>query len=238
MNIKNCLFCLTAIFLLTSCNKSSTESSATDLELKDEIDQVSYALGMNISQGLMKQEVEINRDVFYQALNTGFDKGEFKYTEEDAFKVLNEFSNKIKIKLEAKRQKDLQAVKEESAAFHEKNKSEDGIVSLPSGLQYKVINAADGAKPKSDSAIVVVNYEGRLIDGSVFDSSYTRGEPAEFALNQVIKGWTEGIQLMNVGSTWEFYIPAELAYGSNPPPGSIIKPNSSLIFKVDLLEVK
>ena len=119
--------------------------------------------------------------------------------------------------------------------FLAKNKTQPGVVTLADGLQYKVLTAGDGAKPGLNDQ-VTVNYEGRLVDGTVFDSSYKRGQPATFGVNAVIPGWTEALQLMPVGSTWELYIPASLAYGTRGVPG-VIGPNEVLIFKVELLSI-
>jgi len=121
-------------------------------------------------------------------------------------------------------------------AFLSANKSKPGVVTLPDGLQYKIIKEGTGAKPKIND-VVTVHYAGTLIDGSEFDSSYKRGEPASFPVNAVIPGWTEALQLMKVGSTWELYIPADLAYGANGAP-PVIGPNQTLIFKVELLATK
>lgn len=120
--------------------------------------------------------------------------------------------------------------------FLEDNAKKEGVVTTKSGLQYKVLAEGTGARPKSGNSEVEVHYEGRLINGTVFDSSYKRGEPITFFLNQVIAGWTEGVQLMPTGSTYELYIPSELGYGTRGAPG-VIPPNATLIFKVELLKV-
>jgi FKBP-type peptidyl-prolyl cis-trans isomerase len=127
--------------------------------------------------------------------------------------------------------------KAEGDAFLEKNKTAEGVSTTKSGLQYKCVKQGNGEKPTS-SDTVKVNYEGTLIDGTVFDSSYKRGSPAEFGVTQVIPGWIEGLQLMDVGSTYYLYIPGDLAYGENPPPQSPIGVNSVLVFKIELLEIK
>ena len=124
---------------------------------------------------------------------------------------------------------------EEGSKFLSENAQQEGVVSLPSGLQYKVIETGEGDQP-GPSDVVKVHYEGRLIDGTVFDSSIQRGVPAEFPVNRVIAGWTEALQLMTVGSQWELYIPADLAYGAQGA-GGVIGPNATLIFKVELLDI-
>jgi FKBP-type peptidyl-prolyl cis-trans isomerase FkpA len=124
----------------------------------------------------------------------------------------------------------------EGKAFLEKNKTAAGVVTTASGLQYKVLRAGSGPKPSAD-AVVKVNYKGSLLDGKVFDSSYDRNEPVEFPLNQVVPGWSEGVGLMNVGSKYQFWIPSDLAYGeAGSPP--VIGPNATLVFEVELLEIK
>lgn len=126
--------------------------------------------------------------------------------------------------------------KSEGAAFLAKNKTAEGVITTASGLQYTVVRQGDGPRPTANQK-VRVHYEGRLLDGTVFDSSYKRNDPAEFGLNQVIKGWTEGVALMPVGSKYRFYIPGELAYGANPRPGGVIGPNAVLVFDVELLAI-
>jgi FKBP-type peptidyl-prolyl cis-trans isomerase len=148
---------------------------------------------------------------------------------------LLDIKTKDEIKKETIRQ--LAMNKKESDAFLAKNAEVEGVVVLPSGLQYKVLEKGDGTESPSASSRVKVHYKGTLIDGRTFDSSYDRGKPAEFAVNGVIKGWTEALQLMKPGDKWQLFIPSDLAYGNNPRPGGIIEPNMALIFDVELLEI-
>jgi len=148
---------------------------------------------------------------------------------------LLDIKTKDEIKKETIRQ--LAMNKKESDAFLAKNAEAEGVVVLPSGLQYKVLEKGDGNESPSASSRVKVHYKGTLIDGRTFDSSYDRGKPAEFAVNGVIKGWTEALQLMKPGDKWQLFIPSDLAYGNNPRPGGIIEPNMALIFEVELLEI-
>lgn len=148
---------------------------------------------------------------------------------------LLDIKTKDEIKKETIRQ--LAMNKKESDAFLAKNAEVEGVVVLPSGLQYKVLEKGDGTESPSASSRVKVHYKGTLIDGRAFDSSYDRGKPAEFAVNGVIKGWTEALQLMKPGDKWQLFIPSDLAYGNNPRPGGIIEPNMALIFEVELLEI-
>jgi FKBP-type peptidyl-prolyl cis-trans isomerase FklB len=138
--------------------------------------------------------------------------------------------------MDEKYKKSIQAYEKEGVDFLKKNENKKGVKQTFSGLQYKVLKKGNGKKPSASSR-VKVHYKGTLISGETFDSSYERGVPAEFGLSQVIPGWTEGLQLMSVGSKFEFFIPQELAYGANPQPGGIIKPYSLLIFEVELLEI-
>jgi FKBP-type peptidyl-prolyl cis-trans isomerase len=125
---------------------------------------------------------------------------------------------------------------EEGIAFLEKNKERKGVITTESGLQYEILVEGDGPKP-TDTSSVTVHYHGTLIDGTVFDSSVERGQPASFGVNQVIAGWTEVLQLMPVGSKWKVFIPSEIAYGANPRPGGAIKPNMALIFEIELISI-
>lgn len=199
-----------------------------NVKLKTHIDSLSYAFGISIADNLKTQKTEnINPQAIGRAFQD-FYKNESKINKDDANKMIqNHFEN-----MEAKKH---QATVDEGKKFLAENSKKEGVVRLPSGLQYKVIKEGTGNIP-IDSDKVRVNYEGTLIDGTKFDSSYDRGQPAEFGVTQVIKGWTEALQLMKEGSTWMLYIPSNLAYGSRSA-GKYIKPFSTLIFKVELLSI-
>lgn len=211
---------------------SSCENCGNKPSLKSDVDSVSYAIGVNTGLSY-KQNLEsfpggpanVNDMIagFANALN-----GEEKMTQEDAIQAIQNYFMNAEAK-EAEK-----AVKE-GEDFLAKNRAEAGVVVLPSGLQYKILVEGNGAKPTGD-ATVKVDYTGTLIDGQVFDSSVERGTPAEFQVDQVIPGWTEALQMMPVGSKWMLYIPADLAYGDRQA-GQLIKPNSTLIFEVELLEI-
>lgn len=193
------------------------------------MDKLSYALGMKSAVEHLQQGIRgFNIDDFSQAFKDFEKDGEFALGVEEANKLLTDYFTGIQE--EARRGLELAGRK-----FLEENAKLDGVISLPSGLQYKILTKGEGETPTAHST-VKVHYEGRLIDGQIFDSSYQRGEPISFNLQSVIKGWTEGLQLMNVGSTYELYIPYELAYGEHGT--GPIPPCSTLIFKVELLEVK
>jgi FKBP-type peptidyl-prolyl cis-trans isomerase len=186
--------------------------------------KASYAFGQNIGDGMRKQSIEIDPEAFARGLKEGL-AGKGQLSEEQMRSVLDAFQEEIngrKFKAETD--------------FLVANKSKPGVKTTASGLQYKVLKDGDGPSPKADDT-VSVNYRGTLINGIEFDSSYKRGEPAEFPVNRVIPGWTEALQMMKVGSKWELYIPGKLAYRDQPPPGSKIGPNATLVFEVELLKI-
>jgi FKBP-type peptidyl-prolyl cis-trans isomerase FklB len=200
----------------------------------------SYALGMNIGTGLganlKKQSVEIDPAIVAQGLKDALAGGKMRLTEDQAKAVLTEVQNEVRKQQVEKTQEAAAANTKEGEAFLAANKSKDGVVTLPSGLQYKILTAGTGPKPAATDT-VVCNYRGTLINGTEFDSSYKRGQPATFGVGQVIKGWTEALQLMPVGSKWQLFIPSSLAYGEKGA-GAEIGPGATLIFEVELLSIQ
>jgi FKBP-type peptidyl-prolyl cis-trans isomerase FklB len=200
----------------------------------------SYALGMNIGSGLganlKKQSVEVDSNLVSQGLKDAMTGGKTRLTQEEAQAVLNEVQTEVKKQQQEKTQQAAAANKTEGEAFLAANKSKDGVVTLPSGLQYKILTAGTGPKPTASDS-VKCNYRGTLINGTEFDSSYKRGQPATFAVGQVIKAWTEALQLMPVGSKWQLFVPSSLAYGERGA-GAEIGPNATLIFEVELLSIE
>jgi FKBP-type peptidyl-prolyl cis-trans isomerase len=162
--------------------------------------------------------------------------GKTRLTPEEAKAVLDEVQAEVRKEQQEKMQQAAAANKAEGEKFLAANKAKEGVVTLPSGLQYKILKAGGGPKPTASDQ-VVCNYRGTLINGTEFDSSYKRGLPATFGVGQVIKGWTEALQLMPVGSKWQLFIPSSLAYGERPDPRSGIEPNATLIFEVELLSI-
>jgi FKBP-type peptidyl-prolyl cis-trans isomerase FklB len=200
-------------------------------ELKSTNDTISYCIGISIANSLQNMNIgTINPDLIAQALSDVFVKKDTRFTNETAEKILNNFVMGIKMR-EANENLKI------SVEWLTSNSKKEGVITLPSGLQYKVITSGTGDSPKETDK-VTVHYRGTLIDGTQFDSSYDRGEPASFPLNKVIKGWTEGLQLMKPGGKFTFYIPPQLGYGENAPPGSKIKANSALIFDVELITIE
>ncbi len=188
----------------------------------------SYSVGMSIGQSLQQQNLdEIDLEAFVNGIKDVFNQADLKFTPEVA-------NSKIQMYLNDLNEKKFASIKEDGYKFLEENGKKDNIIALPSGLQYEIIEAGSGEKPGPTDQ-VTVHYHGTLINGTVFDSSVNRGEPATFGVNQVIRGWTEALQLMPVGSKWRLFIPENLAYGANPHPGGAIKPYMPLIFEVELI---
>ncbi len=208
---------------------------AADASLKTEKDKVSYMVGADVGRGLTQIKDELDLKIVVQALQDEFNGGKTLMTAEEGQQIRQEFMQKLQAKRVAEEKIAADKNKTEGAAFLAKNKSKPGVKTTASGLQYEVIKEGTGKKPK-ETDTVKVDYTGTKIDGTKFDSSIDRGTPATFPLNGVIKGWTEGLQLMTEGSEYKLYIPAELAYGENAPP--TIGPNATLIFDVKLISIE
>jgi FKBP-type peptidyl-prolyl cis-trans isomerase FklB len=206
------------------------------LTLKTQKDKISYAIGMNIGQSMKKDSLDLDPAIVSRGLNDALTGAKPLMTEDEAKTVMTEFRSEMMKKQQATAQQAGDTNKQAGQQFLAANKTKDGVVTLPSGLQYKILKAGTGPKPTA-SDTVVTNYRGTLIDGTEFDSSYKRGEPATFPVGQVIKGWTEALQLMPVGSKWQLFIPSDLAYGERSPGGEI-GPNSTLIFDIELLSIQ
>ncbi|HLJ88405.1 MAG TPA: FKBP-type peptidyl-prolyl cis-trans isomerase [Candidatus Angelobacter sp.] len=215
-------------------NTADSASQATDL--KDDKQKVSYALGMNLGNNLRKQSVDVDPNVLVLGLKDALAGNKTAMTEQDAQATLMQWQKALMAKQEEKMKQAATKNKQEGEAFLAANKTKEGVIALPSGLQYKILQPGTGAKPTAADT-VVCNYRGTLIDGTEFDSSYKRGEPASFPVGGVIKGWTEALQLMPTGSKWQLFIPSELAYGERGA-GSDIGPNATLIFEVEMISIK
>lgn len=190
----------------------------------------SYGIGMSIGQSLQQQSLDqLDLNIFIEGIKDVFSKSDLKFTPEEA-------NAKIQMYLNDVNETKYGSAKEDGYNFLAENAKKDGITELPSGLQYEMITEGNGDKPAADSQ-VTVHYHGTLTDGTVFDSSIERGTPASFGVNQVIRGWTEALQLMPTGSKWRLYIPENLAYGASPHPGGPIKPFMALIFDVELISI-
>ena len=213
--------------MLNCSSKQSSKSVSTLSTLKD---STSYSLGADLGENLKKQNVEIDYDIFMAGLMDGMETGMVKLDQKQRRSVMTALQKSLREKANLEGESNLKLADE----FLIKNKMNKGIKETPTGLQYRVINEGNGNSPNKTDR-VKVHYVGKLMDGTEFDSSIERGEPTEFGLNQVIKGWTEGLQLMKVGSKYEFFIHPKIAYGSRPRP--TIPANSLLIFEVELLDI-
>jgi FKBP-type peptidyl-prolyl cis-trans isomerase len=230
----------TVILTLISCNNSGIAQKS----LNTEIDTVSYSLGLDFGIKVKANFSEIDRDLYMQGFISGLDSTDILVEQKDVNEILRNFFQKQQQEAQKKQQEEalkkaeeeFGAVKEEGIKFLAENKSKEGVISTESGLQYIILEEGTGERPVATSK-VKVHYHGTLIDGTVFDSSIDKGTPIEFMANRVIKGWTEGLQLMAVGSKYKFFIPQELAYGASPRQGGKIRPFDALIFEVELLEI-
>jgi len=192
---------------------------------------------MNIGKNLKRDSVDVDPAVLYRGLKDAFAGNKLLLTDEEAKTALTVLQTEVRAKEEAKTKAAAVENKKTGEAFLAANKSKEGVVTLPSGLQYKIIKEGTGPKPTAEDT-VLCHYRGTLVDSTEFDSSYKRGEPLKIPVGGVIKGWTEAIQLMPVGSKWQLFIPSELAYGERGAPGSPIGPNSTLIFDVELVSIE
>ena len=206
------------------------------LTLKTQKDKLSYALGMNLGSNLHKEKVEVDPAIVLRGLKDALAAGKMLLTEDEARATLTQLQTEVRSKQQEKMKVAGEMNKKEGVEFLAANKTKEGVVILPSGLQYKILTEGTGPKPTA-SDTVVCNYRGTLISGAEFDSSYKRGQPASFPVNGVIKGWTEALQLMPVGSKWQLFVPAELGYGDRGA-GADIGPGATLIFEVELLSIQ
>jgi FKBP-type peptidyl-prolyl cis-trans isomerase FklB len=215
---------------------TTTPRTTTPLVLKTQKDKVSYAIGLNIGKSLRKDSVEVDPAIFARGVKDALTGAKALLTDDELKAVLTTLQGDLQKRQEETMRQAGEINKKAGDAFLAENKAKPGVVTLPDGLQYKVLTEGTGPKPAATDS-VVCNYRGTLIDGTEFDSSYKRGQPATFPVNGVIKGWTEAVQLMPVGSKWQLFLPAELAYG-NRGAGPQIGPNSTLIFEVELLSIQ
>ncbi len=200
-----------------------------------EKDKVSYSIGVQFGASLKAQSIDVDPDMLAKGLKDATVGTKFLMTDDEIKQVLTAFQEEMKLKAEVARTALGEANKKEAAAFFADNAKKEGVTALPDGLQYKVLKAGTGAKP-ADSDTVVLQYRGTLLNGKEFDSSFTTGEPATFQVGALIPGFREALKLMPVGSTWQFFIPSELAYGELGA-GEVIGPNAALIFQIELISI-
>jgi len=209
--------------------------AADKVELKTQKDKASYAIGLDMGGSLKKNEIDVNTDALIQGIKDGLTDAKPRLSDQEMKETIAALQKDLMAKQQERQKAAAEKNKKEGEAFLEANKKKPGVKVLPSGLQYKVVKEGTGKTPKATDT-VTVNYKGTLIDGTEFDSSYKRGEPATFPVNGVIKGWTEALQLMKVGSKWQLFIPPDLAYGPRGA-GQVIGPNSTLVFEVELVSI-
>jgi FKBP-type peptidyl-prolyl cis-trans isomerase len=220
----------------TTTKKTTTGAkTSTGVLLKTQKDKESYAMGMNLGMGLHRQGMALDPALVAKGMRDAMAGSKTLLTDDEARAALQQLRTDVGQKLEAKAKEEGAANRKTGDAFLAANKGKPGVVTLPDGLQYKIITAGTGPKPTATDS-VTCNYRGTTIDGKEFDSSYKRGQPATFPLSGVIKGWTEALQLMPVGSKWQLFIPPDMAYGDHPPSPDIA-PGSTLIFEVELLSI-
>ena len=215
----------------TAAKKPAAAVPTTDKE------KASYAIGMNIGKGLKKDAVDVDVDMLARGMKDAIDGNKQLITDEEAKTAVEALQAQVRSHLQEVHDAAMVKNAKDGEAFLAANKAKPGVVTLPSGLQYKIVQPGTGPKP-TPADVVVCNYSGKLIDGTEFDSSYKRGQPATFPVGQVIKGWTEALQLMPVGSKWQLFIPPTLAYGDKGTNGGPIGPNETLIFDVELLSIQ
>jgi FKBP-type peptidyl-prolyl cis-trans isomerase len=215
---------------------STTAKTTAPITLKTQTEKFSYALGMKMGANMHKQSVPVDPNSFARGMKDAIAGGKTLLTDEQAQAAITEVQNGMRQKQQEKMQQEAGVNKKAGQDFLAANKGKEGVVALPSGLQYKILKAGTGPKPASSDS-VVCNYRGTLIDGKEFDSSYKSGKPVTFPVSGVIKGWTEALQLMPVGSKWQLFIPSDLAYGDRGA-GADIGPGASLIFEVELLSIE
>ena len=224
------------VLLMIAISCTSSEKLLETPQLTDYMDTVSYSVGVDIGKSFRLQEMEINPNVMARGLSDAFSNKETAITDEEIQSTLINFRQEFQQKQRELAQRKAQEAAVAEEAYLAESASKEGVVSLPSGLQYKVITPGDGPSPLTTDK-VKVHYKGSLADGTIFDSSYDRGQPTSFTVSGVIKGWTEALLLMQVGSKWELTIPSKLGYGARGSGGKI-PPNSTLLFEVELLGIE
>ena len=204
--------------------------------LKTQKEKVSYSVGVDVAKSFAKMGMDLDLEVFIKGFKDGFSGKKPLMTDDEMHATMTAFQNDLNNKQSQGKQTAAEENKKAGEAFLAENKKKEGVVALPSGLQYKILKAGNGKKPTAADT-VECHYRGTLIDGTEFDSSYRRGQPASFPVNGVIPGWTEALKLMPVGSKWQLFVPSQLAYGEHGA-GADIGPNATLIFEVELLGIK
>jgi len=221
-----------ALFVLAAGSAGAQEKPA----LKDQKEKISYIIGMDIGGNFKKQSIDIDPDMMARGIKDGLSGAKPLLSEQEAREVMTAFEKEMQARHEVAQKAAGEKNKKEGEVFLAENKKKEGVKTLPSGLQYKMIKPGTGKKPAATDT-VTTHYKGTLIDGTEFDSSYKRGKPATFPVNGVIPGWTEALQLMEEGAQWQLFIPSNLAYGERGA-GRVIGPHATLIFEVELISIQ
>ena len=216
-------------------HKTTAAAKPQPLVLATEQDKQSYAIGLNVGKSLHRDSIDVEPKFVLQGLEDALAGGNVLLTDDEVRTVMTDLQSQVRQRMEEKREALAETNKKDGDAFLAANAAKDGVVKLPSGLEYKVLVAGTGPKPSSTDS-VICNYRGTLLDNTEFDSSYKRGQPATFPVSGVIKGWTEALQLMPVGSKWQLFIPPDLAYGDRGK--GPIGPNATLIFELELVSIQ
>jgi len=227
---------MAALAALLLAATAGAEGTPQGKELEEKKERVSYSIGMDIGRNLKQQPFEVDPDLLAQGVRDAFAGGKTLLTPEEARQTLADLQKELMEKQQEQVRQIMEKNRKEGEEFLAANKKKKGVVTLPSGLQYKVLKAGSGSSPKLTDT-VETNYRGTLIDGTEFDSSYKRGETATFPVSGIIEGWKEALQKMKVGDKWQLFVPAELAYGERGA-GREIGPNQALIFEIELLGIK
>jgi FKBP-type peptidyl-prolyl cis-trans isomerase len=216
---------------------STTAKKPAVLALQTQKDKASYAIGLNIGRSMHKDSVDVDPSILLRGMQDGLAGAKPLLTDDEVRATMVSLQTDVRKRQEEKMQALSEANKTQGEAFLAENKTKEGVVTLPSGLQYKILTEGTGPKPVATDTIVC-NYKGTLLDNTEFDSSYKRGQPLTIQVNGVIKGWTEALQLMPVGSKWQLFIPPDLGYGTRGGPGGGIGPNATLVFEVELMSIQ
>ncbi len=224
-----------AIALLSACNTPQQRASAS---LDSKLDSVSYSIGYLQGSGMAQEGLtDLDYNNYLAGLQKALEGDDADIDNMAMQSVIQDYLSELQLAESVRRSQEAEVNREEARQFLEENAQKDGVTVTESGLQYRVIEEGTGDRPDATDE-VEVHYKGTLVTGEEFDSSHSRNQTATFPLNRVISGWTEGVQLMREGATYEFFIPSELGYGDNPPPGSIIPPGAVLIFEIELIDIK
>jgi FKBP-type peptidyl-prolyl cis-trans isomerase FklB len=234
--LKKVLLILVAVLIISALCFGEVQKTVKKIKFKDQREKLSYSIGLDIGRNLKKQEIDVDTKLLLKGLTDGLSGTTPSLTEEEIKEVFTTFQKDMETKQNEKKLKLAEKNKTEGEAFLAANKTKEGVITLPSGLQYKELTPGTGPSPTAADT-VTVNYRGTLVDGTEFDSSYKRGEPLKIGVSGVIPAWTEALQLMKVGAKWQLFIPANLAYGVQGA-GPVIGPNAVLIFEVELLGIE